>query len=318
MTTSTETFVGIDVSQAALDVAVRPSGESWRATNDSAGVSTLVQRLQGLRPTLVVLEATGGMELLVVSELAVAKVPVVVANPRQVRSFARAAGKLAKTDRLDAHVLAQYGDAMRPEPRPLPDAATRELESLVTRRRQLVDMRTAEVNRMRTAPKRTRPQIEEHVRTLDGYIADLDRELGELLCSSPVWQAKDTLLRSVKGVGPVLATTLIAQLPELGTLNRKQIAALVGVAPLNRDSGSWRGKRSCWGGRGDVRAVLYMATMSAVKHNPALLAFYQGMLKVGKLKKVALTACMHKLLLVLNAVMKTHTPWQVNFQPGKA
>ena len=314
MTASTETFVGIDVSQAALDVAVRPSGESWQVTNDSAGVSTLVQRLQELRPTLVILEATGGMELLVVSELAVAKVPLVVANPRQVRSFARAAGKLAKTDKLDAHVLAQYGDALRPEPRPLPDAATRELDSLVTRRRQLVYMKTAEGNRLRPAPQRMRPYIEEHIRQLEGYIADLDRELGEFLRSSPVWQAKHALLRSVKGVGPVLATTVMAQLPELGTLNRKQIAALVGVAPLNRDSGTWRGKRQCWGGRSEVRAVLYMAALAAARNNPAITAFYQDLQKAGKQKKVALTACMHKLLLVMNAILKTGTRWQPNFQ----
>ncbi len=316
MTTDARPFVGIDVSQATLDVAVRPSGAGWQVTNDSAGISTLVEQLRDLAPSLVVLEATGGLELLVVSELAIAKMPLVVANPRQVRSFARATGKLAKTDALDAQVLAHFGEAMRPEPRPLPDAATRELESLATRRRQLVDMRTAEVNRLRLAPRRVRPQIEEHIGKLDGYIADLDGQLDELLRSSPVWQAKDTLLRSVKGVGPVLSTTLIAQLPELGTLNRKEIAALVGVAPLNQDSGTWRGKRRCWGGRGDVRAVLYMATMTAVRHNPAIRAFYQGLLKAGKLKKVALTACMHKMLLVLNAVLKTGSRWQPDFQPA--
>lgn len=230
MTTEAPCFVGVDVSQATLDVAVRPSGQGWQVGNDPAGVSTLVQQLRDLAPALVVLEATGGMELLVVSELAAAQLPLVVANPRQVRSFARATGKLAKTDALDAQVLAHFGEAMRPEPRQLPDAATRELESLTVRRRQLVDMRTAEVNRLRTAPRRVRPQIEEHIEKLDGYISDLDRETSELLHSSPVWQAKDTLLRSVNGVGPVLSTTLIAQLPELGTLNRKEIAALVGAA----------------------------------------------------------------------------------------
>lgn len=318
MGTGEALFVGIDVSQATLDVALRPGGASWQVANDGAGVSTLVERLRETSPTLVVLEATGGMELLAVSELALAGMPVVVVNPRQVRSFARAVGKLAKTDALDAHLLAQYGDALRPEPRPLPDEATRELESVVTRRRQLVDMRTAEQNRLRSAPQRLRPRIEAHIGQLEGYIADLDRELGEVLQSSPVWQTKERLLRSVKGVGPVLATTLLAQLPELGSLNRKQIAALVGVAPLNRDSGTWRGKRTCWGGRGDVRAVLYMATLSAVHSNPALTAFYQGLLKAGKLKKVALTASMHKLLLVVNAVMKTGVRWEANFQPAGA
>lgn len=315
MAGNSSTFVGIDVSQCALDVAVRPGGESWRVANDSAGVSTLAGRLRELQPALVVLEATGGMELLVVSELALAKVPLVVVNPRQVRSFARAVGKLAKTDALDAHLLAQYGDALRPEPRPLPDAATRELESLVTRRRQLVDMRTAEMNRARMTPARMRPGIAEHIGQLDKHIADLDRELGELLQSSPVWQAQTALLRSIKGVGAVLATTVLAQLPELGNLNRKQIAALVGVAPLNRDIGTWRGKRQCWGGRSDVRAVLYMAALSAAHTNPAIAAFYQGLLKAGKEKKVALTACMHKLLLVMNAVMKTGIQWNPNFQP---
>ncbi len=318
MTSSPPSFVGIDVSQRSLDIAVRPSGQTWQVANDAAGVSDLVEQLQQLQPTLVVVEATAGLELAVVGELAVAQLPVVVANPRQVRAFARAAGKLAKTDVLDARVLAQFGEAMRPEPRPLPDAATRELESLVTRRRQLLDMRTAEVNRRRLAPPRVRPQIEEHVSSLDRYVEELDRDLGELLRKSPLWRAKARLLRSVKGVGPVLTTTLLAQLPELGTLNRKEIAALVGVAPLNRDSGAWHGKRRCWGGRAAVRAVLYMATLSAVRCNSVLRAFYQRLLGAGKLKKVALTACMHKLLVVLNSILKTRKRWQSNFQPAAA
>jgi transposase len=256
------------------------------------------------------LEATGGLELLLVGELAAADLPLAVVNPRQVRSFARAVGRLAKTDALDALVLAHFAESVQPVPRPLPDEATRELSALVSRRRQLVEMHTAERQRLRSAARRVRPQIEEHLRALQRYIEELDRDLEERIHASSFWRAKEDLLRSAKGVGPVLAATLLAQLPELGTLGRKQIAALVGVAPFNRDSGMWRGTRGTWGGRSDVRAVLHMATRAAVRSNPAIRSFYERLIQAGKRDKVAITACMHKFLLVLNAMVKNHARWQ--------
>ena len=255
------------------------------------------------------LEATGGFEVDVAGALAAAGLPTAVVNPRQVRDFARATGLLAKTDQLDAQALAHFAEAVRPEPRPLPDAQAQELSALLLRRRQLVDMLTAEKNRVSLAAARIRPQIQTHIAWLQQQLADLDRDLGQLIRSSPVWRAKDDLLRSVPGVGPVLATTLVASLPELGTLTRQQIAALVGVAPLNRDSGTWRGRRTVWGGRAHVRAVLYMSTLVAVRHNPALRAFYERLRHAGKLPKVALTACMRKLLTILNAMLKHQTRW---------
>lgn len=306
-------FVGIDVAQATLDVAVRPSGEVWQVSNDLAGVQALVKRLQSLGPTLVLLEATGGLEYLVVGELAMVGLPLAVVNPRQVRHFAQATGRLAKTDKLDAQVLAQFADVVRPDPRPLPDVATRELAALVTRRRQLVAMRTEELQRLRTASPRVRPQIKEHVAALSRYIDSLDDELRGRIESSPLWREKDDLLRSAKGVGPVLSATLLSQLPELGTLGTKQLATLVGVAPLNRDSGQWRGKRSCWGGRADIRAVLYMATRAAVRSNPAIRAFHDRLIAAGKTDKVALTACMYKFLGILNAMIRHGVPWQPHY-----
>ena len=230
-------------------------------------------------------------------------------NPRQVRDFAKAAGRLAKTDALDAAVLAHFAAAVRPTPRPLPDAATQSLAALVTRRRQLVEMLTAERNRLGSAPRVLRAEIQAHITWLQRRLARLDTDLGQAIQTSPVWRAQDDLLQSVPGVGPVLATTLLASLPELGTLNRRAIAALVGVAPLNRDSGTFRGRRMVWGGRAAVRAVLYMGTLVAVRHNPVLRAFYQRLRAVGKLPKVALTACMRKLLTILNAMLKHQTRW---------
>lgn len=306
-------FVGIDVSKACLDIAVRPSGETWQVRNDGEGVATLAGRLREGGAELIVLESTGGYELAAVTGLLAAGLPVVVANPRQVRNFAKAVGKLAKTDALDARVLAHYAEAVRPPVRALPGQAAREFAALVARRHQLVEMHTAEQHRVRSTPKRLQGQVREHLAALERYIAELDRDLEELVRSSPIWSATYDVLHSTKGVGPVLSTTLIAELPELGTLGRKQIAALVGVAPLNRDSGTLRGKRTCWGGRADVRAVLYMATLSATRHNPAIREFYQRLLAAGKLKKVALTACAHKLLLVLNALVKNQTPWDPCF-----
>ena len=247
--------------------------------------------------------------------LVAAGLPVVVANPRQVRDFAKAVGKLAKTDAIDARVLAHYAQAVQPPLRTLPDEAAREFAALVARRRQLVEMHVAEQNRVRGLPRRLQSQVRDHLAALERYIAELDRDLQDLIRSSPLWSAKDELLQSTKGVGPVLSMTLLAELPELGALDRKAIAALVGVAPLNRDSGTLRGKRTCWGGRAEVRATLYMATLSATRYNPAIRRFYQRLQAAGKTKKVALTACAHKLLLVLNALIKNQTPWDSTFRP---
>ncbi len=307
--TKAERFVGIDVAQATLEIAVRPTGESWQVANDEVAFGALVDRLRELAPTLIVLEATGGIQLPVVGALAAAGLPVVAMNPRQVRDFAKATGKLAKTDRIYAQVLAHFADAVRPEVRPLPDAATRELAILVARRRQLLEMRVAEQNRSRGVPPRIRAQIREHITWLNRCLADLDRELGQFVRSSPVWRERVDLLRSTPGVGPVLSATMLADLPELGTLSHKQIAALVGLAPLNQDSGKKRGKRVVWGGRASVRGALYMATLVATRHNPVIRAFYERLLATHKPKKLALTACMHKLLTILNAMVRRQTRW---------
>jgi transposase len=307
--TRAERFVGIDVAQATLEVAVRPSGESWQLANDEVAFGALVDRLRALGPTLIVLEATGGIQLPVVGALAAAGLAVVALNPRQVRDFAKATGKLAKTDRIDAQVLAHFAEAVRPQVRPLPDAATRELAILVARRRQLLEMRVAEQNRSRRVPPHIRAQIREHVTWLNRCLADLDQELGKRVRSSPVWRERVDLLRSTPGVGPVLSATVLADLPELGSLSHKQIAALVGLAPLNQDSGKKRGQRVVWGGRASVRGALYMATLVATRRNPVIRAFYQRLLAVHKPKKLALTACMHKLLTILNAMVRRQTPW---------
>ncbi len=307
--TSREIFIGVDVSKSSLEVAIQSTGEVWSFSNQEEGISKLVARLNKLSPTLVVLEATGGLELPLVGALAAASLPVAVVNPRQVRDFARATGVLAKTDSLDAHILALFADRVRPEPRPLPDAETRKLRALLVRRRQVVDMLTAEKNRLSTVPPTVRPRVEAHIQWLEGELRELDKDLEQTLRNSPLWQEKEDLLRGVPGVGPVLSLTLLAELPELGTLDRRQIAALVGVAPLNRDSGTFRGKRTVWGGRRSVRAVLYMATLVATRSNPTIRAFYQRLCAAGKTKKVALTACMRKLLTILNAMLKHRTPW---------
>jgi transposase len=277
--------------------------------NDEVAFDALSDRLRVLDPTLIVLEATGGIQVPVVGALAAAGLPVVALNPRQVRDFAKAMGKLAKTDRIDAQVLAHFADAVRPEVRPLPDAATRELAALVTRRRQLLQMRVAEQNRSRGAPPRIKSQIREHIAWLNRCLIDLDQELGQLVRSSPVWRERVDLLRSTPGVGPVLSATLLADLPELGSLGNKQIAALVGLAPLNQDSGKKQGKRIVWGGRASVRGALYMATLVATRRNPVISAFYPRLLATHKPKKLALTACMHKLLTILNAMVRRQTRW---------
>lgn len=303
-------YVGIDVAQAHWDVAVLPTGEAWQVGTDEASLTALVARLQALGPRLVVLEATGGLELRLAAALGLGGLPVAVVNPRQVRDFARATGRLAKTDRLDAAVLAHFAAAVRPAVHPLPDAATRALEALVTRRRQLVEMLTAERNRRRSAPLALQGELDAHIAWLRQRLQHLDRELGRTIKHSPLWREQDDLLRSVTGVGPVLATTLLSELPELGRLNRQQVAALVGVAPLNRDSGTRRGRRTVWGGRAQVRAALYMAALVASRHNPRLRAYYQRLLAAGKPKKVALVACMRKLLTILNALLRDRTRYQ--------
>jgi len=304
-------FVGIDVSKDHLDVCVRPSGEASRWKNNEDGIAALVARLAELQPKLVVVEATGGYEAPLVAAIVLAAVDIAVVNPRQVRDFAKATGKLAKTDKLDAAVLAHFADAVRPEPRQPDDAQTLDLQALVLRRRQLIEMLTAETNRMYGCRQTTmRESIYAHVKWLRAQIKDVDRDLDTKLRETPVWREKEDLLRSVPGVGPVLSRTLLSQLPELGKLDRGRIAALVGVAPLNRDSGTMRGKRSIWGGRAAVRATLYMATLAATKHNTVIRAVYERLVSAGKAKKVALVACMRKLLVILNAIMRDDREWK--------
>jgi transposase len=308
--TASPVFVGIDVSKARLDIAVRPAGTSSSVPHDEAGMATVVEQLRHMQPTVVVLEATGGLEVVLSGALAAAGVRVVVVNPRQVRDVAKATGRLAKTDALDAQVLAQFADAVRPAVRPLPEASTQELAALLARRRQLVEMLTAEKNRLGRAPRRIDRDIRTHIAWLERQVAQLETDLTRAIHASPRWREKDEWRQSMPGVGPVLATTLLASLPERGTLNRRQIAALVGVAPLNRESGRWRGKRIVWGGRTAVRAVLYMGALVAARHNPVLNAFYQRLRQAGKAPKVALTACMRKLLTTLNARLKHRTSWR--------
>lgn len=305
-------YVGIDVSKEWVDVSVRPGGEEWRGSLDEEGIGELVLRLEELRPELVVMEATGGYEMPVVAALGVAGVPVAVVNPRQVRDFARSQGKLAKTDRLDAGVIAHFGEVSGVRAQPLTTEEDRELEGMVARRRQVIQMRTAEQLRRRMAVPAVRRSIDEVIAFLDSQLRELDDEMGRRLRKSPLWRERESLLKSVPGIGPVTIMSLLADLPELGTLDRRRIAALVGVAPLSRDSGKFRGTRGCWGGRAKVRAALYMPTLSAVRCNPVLRDFYARLLKAGKAPKVALTACMRKLLVILNAMLKHGTKWEAN------
>ena len=298
-------FVGVDVAKAQRDSALRPTGERWAVVNDDAGIATLVARLQAVPPTLMVLEATGGDQRAVVAALAAAGLPVVVVNPRQARDFVKATGQLAKTDALDARAFAHVAEAVRPTPRPLPDAQADELRALLARRRPLVAMRTAEQNRRGSAPPRLQPDIQAYITGLNTRLAALDDEL------DTTRRAREELLRSVPGIGPVCARTLVLDLPELGMLSRQRLAALVGVTPFNRDSGTLRGRRTIWGGRAPVRATLYMSTLVAVRYNPVLKAFYNRLRAAGKPAKVALTACMRKLLTILNAMVKHQTPWQL-------
>jgi transposase len=306
----------MDVAKAQLDIALRPTGERWAVTNDETGMAALVAQFETLQPTLSVLEATGGYHRAVVAALAAAALPIVVVNPRQVRDFAKATGQLAKTDVLDARAVAHFAEAVRPELRPLPNAQTEELRALLARRRQLIVMRTAEQNRLEHASPRLRADIAAHIAWLDQRVAALDDALDTTLRASPGWRERETLYRSVPGIGPVCARTLLLDLPELGTLSRQRLAALVGVAPFNRDSGTLRGTRTTWGGRAHVRATLYMSTLVAVRYHPVLKAFSQRLCRAGKAKKVALTACMRTLLTILNAMVKPQQPWRVQEVPS--
>lgn len=303
-------FVGIDVSKKCLDVAIRPAGEVFSVANDATGIHQLVTRLQLLSPDLIILEASGGYELPAAATLRQAGLPAERVNPRQVRDFARATGLLAKTDRLDALVLARFAEAVRPALRPFPEAEQLELAALMGRHRQLTDMVVMEKNRLDTTfSPRVRQSLLSHLRALEQQLQELREELDDFLQQHPVFADQAKLLRTTPGVGPGTCSCLLAWLPELGTLNRKQIAALAGLAPFNRESGQWRGQRAVWGGRARVRTFLYMATVSASRCNPVIKAFYQRLRQAGKPPKVALTACMRKLLTILNAMLKNHQPW---------
>ncbi len=304
-------FVGLDVSKEQLDVHVRSTGESFATRADEAGLATLVTRLTALAPTLIVLEATGGYEVRAAAALAQVALPVAVVNPRQIRDFARATGQLAKTDALDARVIAHFAEAVQPAARPLPTAQAQALSELVARRRQVVDMLGAELNRHRQArAPRLQKRIAAHVAWLRRALEELDEELAQLIRSSPVWRETENLLTSMPGIGDVTAHALIADLPELGQLDRRRIAALVGIAPCNRDSGQWRGRRMIGGGRATVRRALYMATIVAIQHNPAIAACYHRLVSLGRPKKVAIIAAMRKLLTTLNAMLRDQRPWQ--------
>ena len=304
------TYVGIDVAKAQVDVALRPTGERWVVSYQEPGIRELVSQLKTIGPAKIVLEASGGLELPLVAALAAATLPIVVVNPRQVRDFAKATGTLAKTDALDAAVLAHFAAAIRPPARPLKDTETQVLSSLVARRHQVVTMLVSEKNRLGTAISAVQSRIEAHIAWLEQELDDLDEGLRQTLRNSPVWREKDDLLRTVPGVGRQVSLTLLAYLPELGTLDRRQVAALVGVAPFNRDSGTLRGKRTVWGGRARVRAALYMGALVASRFNPVIREFYQRLLAAGKPKKLALTACMRKLLVILNSMLKHRSPWR--------
>ena len=307
---STEVFVGIDVSKDTLEVAIWPQEERMNFAQTDDGLSLLADFIQSFSPCLVVLEATGGLERAAVATLAARGLPVVVVNPRQVRDFAKAKGILAKTDKLDAEGIAPFAQAIRPERRPLKTLEAQELEALLSRRRQIVQMLTAEKNRLHSAPGWTKGDLRLHITWLEKRLQKIEKELGERIRKSPVWRVKDELLRTFKGVGPILSQSLLSGLPELGSLNRKKIAALMGVAPMNRDSGKFRGRRRVLGGRAEIRSVLFMATVAAIRFNPAIGAFHERLINAGKAPKVAITACMRKLLTILNTMMKNQTPWQ--------
>jgi transposase len=307
---STEYFVGIDVSKDTLDVCAYPTQDTFRVPNSPDGLGELIKRLKPIEPQLIVFEATGGYETLAVSSLAVAGLPVVVVNPRQIRDFAKSIGRLAKTDVIDAGVIARFASAVRPELRPLKDSPSQELTGLVTRRRQIVDMIVAETNRLNAATRRNRRDIQAHIRWLQKRQDQIDDEIKRNIKNSPLWRTTDQILQSASGVGPATSAMLISCVPELGQLNRKKIACLIGVAPLNRDSGRFKGRRMIWGGRAQVRAVLYMSTLSAIRFNPIIRQFYQRLRGAGKCFKVTMVACMRKLLIILNAMVRNQTKWR--------
>lgn len=314
-TTPKQPWVGIDVSKATLDVCVYPTGDQWQVANRQAQWDALAEQLVALTPERIVLEASGGYEAALAATLVDHALPVVVVNPRQVRDFARATGQLAKTDRIDAQILARFGAAIQPQVRTLPDETTRGIRALVSRRRQLQEMLIAEQHRLvsaavQNAPESLREQLGEHIDWLRRQLADIDDELHRQLRESPVWREREDLLRSIPGIGPATAAMLLSHVPELGGIDRKGIAKLVGVAPLNHDSGTLRGRRQIWGGRAAVRATLYMAALVATRCNPQIRAFYARLCAAGKPKKVALVACMRKLLLVCNSVLRSATPWR--------
>lgn len=304
-------FIGIDIAKHRLDIAVTPGNQHFTMPNTEAGVQRLPRRLQELQPQIILLEASGGYEFLLVAALREAELPACFINPLQVRQFARSLGITAKTDRLDARVLALYAEKIRPEPRPLPDAQQQELKQLMVRRRQLVDMVQMERHRLQTCHSlRVQESLRSLIKALLTELKALEQEVRDFIDQHPLWDTQDELLQSAPGVGPQTSFSLIAWVPELGALNRRQMAKLVGVAPLNRDSGQWRGRRSIGGGRGQVRRVLYMATLTAVRVNPVLRHWYHRLLQQGKAKKVALVACMRKLLTILNAMLKNQQPWR--------
>ncbi len=316
MTQPAAAFVGIDVAKDQLDVHVRPDGLAWQVANDEDGIATLVARLRELRPAALVLEASGGYEVAVVAALAAAGLAPSVVNPRQARRFAEGIGRLAKTDALDAAVLAHFAEAVRPEPRPVPDAQARALGQWLARRRQLVQMRVSEQHRLPTASGAIRKGIQGHIDYLDRQIKGVEADLTAAIQASPAWRARDELLQSVPGVGPQVSRTLLAELPELGTTSGRQLSALCGLAPFNRDSGRRRGPRSIYGGRSHVRAALYQAALVAMRWNAPLKGVYEGLLARGKAKKVALIAVARRLLVILNALVRTGSPWQEKLAVG--
>lgn len=306
---SSEAYVGVDVSKDQLDVKVLPSNETQQFTNDDAGINKFVKRLKCIDPQLVVFESTGGLEMPAVSSLIANQLPVVVINPRQVRDFAKATGRLAKTDAIDADTIACFGRDIRPQVRPIKDEHSQYLSALNARRRQIVDMLVAEKNRLYTAPEPNKKSIQKHIQWLERSLADINDDIDKTIKKSPSWRENDKLLQSFKGVGPVVSATLLCDLPELGTLDRKKIATLVGVAPLNCDSGRFRGRRRINGGRANVRRKLYMAAVASIRCNPKIKDFYDRLIEAGKPPKLALTACMRKILTILNAMMKNQSYW---------
>ena len=310
MSNTTESFVGIDVSKDELEICVRPTNKSLTFANTKDGIALMVEHLKTLSPSLIVLEATGGYEMAAVNALGCKGLPVVVVNARQVRDFAKSTGRLAKTDRIDAQVIAHFAQAVHPPLRPLKDEQTQRLDALNTRRRQIIKMITAEQNRLHQAPEWTAKTIKSHISWLNRELKKIDKDISNLIKGSSIWREKDAVLQSFKGVGPVTSSKLLASLPELGTLNSRKISALVGLAPLNRDSGKFRGARGTWGGRRDVRSSLYMAALSASRSNPVIKDFYMRLTQAGKPHKVAITACMRKMLVILNSMIKNMTAWQ--------